>query len=164
MKARGFIAALGLGVLIGVIVFRYASATTPPAENAQWTPPQQRLPISQPGKTKNKEATKANAPTKQVQSNSSPSVQSNGARKDATSRSQVESHGSEHHQEKADLIATGVGVVLSAIRKPAPTPTPQPALVVIRAIPTEQKSAPHKRSHPKSSDDDVWSRINPVSK
>lgn len=162
MKAHGFSGVLGLGILIGTIVFRFASAATPLEENAPSAPPQQRSQANQPNKTKSKQNT--SAALKQKQSNNSRSLESNGQRKDANSRRQVESRRSERRQEKADLIMTAAGVLLNSIQKPAPNPTPPPAPVVVKTTPAQQKSTPHKRSHPKSSDDDVWSRINPVSK
>ena len=165
MKAHGFSSVLGLGILIGAIVFCFASAATPLEENAQSsTPSQQRSPANQPNKTKSKHDPNTNAALKQKQSKNSQSLESNGQRKDANSRRQVESHRSERRQEQADLITTAAGVLLNSIQIPAPNPTPPPAPVVVKTTPAEQKSTPHKRSHPKSSDDDVWSRINPVSK
>ena len=151
-----------LGVSIGMIVVCETSAATPPAENAQWTPPPRRLHVNQPNQTNNKQSTKANAPSKQVQSNSSPSVQSKGQRKNANSRSQVASSQGERRREQAGLITTGVGVVLSAILKPGQTPTPEP--VVVGAPSVERKITPRKLAHPRSIDGDVWSRINPIAK
>lgn len=162
MKAHGFSSALGLGIFVGAIVFCFASAAMPLEENAQSAPSQQRSQANQPNKTKSKQNT--SAALKQKQSNNSRSLESNGQRKDANSRRQVESRRSERRQEKADLIMTAAGVLLNAIQKPAPNPTPPPAPVVVKTTPAQQKTAPRKRTPPKSRDDDVWSRINPVSK
>ena len=162
MKAYRFRGVLGLGILIGAIVFCFASAATPLEENAPSAPSQQRSQTNQPKKTKSKQNT--SAALKQKQSNNSQPLESNAQRKDANSRRQVESRRSERRQEKVDLITTAAGVLLNSIQKPAPNPTPPPAPVVVKTTPAQQKTAPRKRTPPKSRDDDVWSRINPVSK
>ena len=162
MKAHGFSGVFRLSILIGAVAFHSASAATPPEQNAQTTPSPQERQVNQPNKTKNKQNTNAHSALKEKQSNNSQPLGSNAQRKDADSRREVESPGSERHQEKAALIATGVSAVLNAIRKPAPSPPPPP--VVAKTTAAEQKNTPHKRTHPKSIDDDVWSRINPVSK
>jgi hypothetical protein len=163
MKAHGFSGVFRLSILIGVVAFHFASAATPPEQNAQTTPSQQGRQANQSNKTRNKQNTNANSGLKEKQSKNSQPLGSNAQRKDADSRPEVESPGSERRQEKAALIATGVGAVLNAIRKPAPSPPPLPP-VVVETTAAEQKNTPHKRTHPKSIDDDVWSRINPVSK
>ena len=162
MKAHGFSGVFRLSILIGAAAFHFASAATPPEQNAQTTPSPQGRQVNQSNKTKNKQNTNANSALKEKQSKNSQPLGSNAQRKDADSRREVESPGSGRHEEKAALIATGIGVVLNAIRKPAPSPPPPP--VVAKTTATEQKTTPHKRTRPKSSDDDVWSRINPVSK
>jgi hypothetical protein len=162
MKAHGFSGVFRLSILIGAVAFHFASAATPPEQNAQTTPSQQGRQANQSNKTKNKQNTN-NSALKEKQSKTSQPLGSNAQRKDADSRREVESPESERRQEKAALIATGIGAVLSAIRKPAPSP-PTPPPVVAKTTPAEQKTTPHKRTHPKSIDDDVWSRINPVSK
>lgn len=162
MKAHGFSGVFRLSILIGAAAFHFASAATPPEQNAQTTPSQQGRQANQSNKTKNKQNANANSALKEKQSKNSQPLGSNTQRKDADSRREVESPGSERRQEKAALIATGIGAVLNAIRKPAPSPTPPP--VVAKTTPAKQKNSPHKRTHPKSIDDDVWSRINPVSK
>jgi hypothetical protein len=164
MKAHGFSGVFLLGILIGVAVFHFASAATPSEPIVQATRSQQGRHVNQSNKTKNKQTTtNTNSAWKKKQSKGSPPPGSNAQRNDADSRLKVESPGSEYHPEKAALIATGIGAVLSGIHKPAPSPPPPPP-VVAKTTPTEQKTKPHKRTRPKSSDDDVWSRINPVSK
>lgn len=162
MKAYGFHGVLGLGILVGAIVFCFASAATPLEENAPSAPSQQRSQTNQPNKTKSKQNT--SAALKQKQSKNSKPPESNTQRTNANSRPQVESRRSERRQEKADLIMTAAGVLLNAIQKPAPNPTPPPAPVVVKTAPAQQKTTPHKRTPPKSSDDGLWSRINPISK
>jgi hypothetical protein len=164
MKAHGFSGVFRLSILIGFAAFHFASAATPSEQNVQTTRSQQGRQVNQSNKTKNKQTTtNANSALKAKQSKSSQPVESNAQRNDADSRRKVESPGSEYHQEKAALIGTGIGAVLRAIHKPAPSP-PAPPPVVAKTTPAEQKTTPHKRTRPKSSDDDVWSRINPVSK
>lgn len=162
MKAYGFHGVLRLGILIGAIVFCFAIAATALEENAPSASSQPRSPANQPNKTKSKQNTSA-AP-KQKQSKNSQPLESNTQRQNANSRRQVQSRPNERRQEKVDLITTAAGLVLSELRKPAPNPTPPPAPVVVKTPPVQQKTTPRKRSHPKARDDDVWSRINPVSK
>ena len=163
MKAHGFSGVFRLSILIGAVVFHFTSAATPPKQNAQTTRSQQERQVNQPNKPKNKQTTtNANSALKEKQSKNSQPLGSNAQRKNADSGLKVESPGSEYHQEKPALIATGIGAVLSAIHKPAPSP-PAPPPVVAKTTPAEQKTT-HKHTRPKSSDDDVWSRINPVSK
>jgi hypothetical protein len=163
MKAHGFSGVFPLSILIGTVAFHFASATTPPEQNAQMTHSPQGRQINQSNKTRNKPTTNANSALKEKQSKNSQPLGSNVQRKDADSRREVEFSGSERPQEKAALIATGIGAVLGAIRKPAPS-TPAPPPVVAKTTPAEQKKSPYKRTRPKSIEDDVWSRINPVSK
>jgi len=157
MKAHGFSGVFRLSILIGAAAFHFASAATPPGQNAQTSSSPQGRQVNQSNKTKIKQNTNANSAPKEKQSKNSQPLGSNVQRKDA------DSPGIERGQGKAALIATGVGAVLNAIRKPAPSPPPPPP-VVAKTTATEQKTTPHKRTRPKSSDDDVWSRINPVSK
>ena len=159
MKAHGFSGVFRLSILIGAAAFHFAGAATPPGQIAQTTRSQQGRQVNQSNNTKNKQTTpNANSALKEKQSKNSQPLGSNAQRKDANSRREVGFSGSE-----AALIATGIGAVLSAIHKPAPSP-PAPPPVVAKTTPPEQKTTPHKRTRPKSSDDDVWSRINPVSK
>jgi hypothetical protein len=164
MKAHGFSGVFRLSILIGAAAFHFTNAATPSESNVQTTGSQQGRQVNQSNKTRNKQTTtNANSALKEKQSKNSQPLGSNAQRKDADSRLKVESPGSAYHQEKAALIATGIGAVLRAIHKPAPSP-PAPPPVVAKTTPAEQKTTPHKRTRPKSSVDDVWSRINPVSK
>ena len=105
MKAHGFSGVFRLSILIGAVAFHFASAATPPEQNAQTTRSQQERQVNQSNKPKNKQNTNANSALKEKQSKNSRSLGSNVQRKDADSRREVEFAGSERPQEKAALIA-----------------------------------------------------------
>src|SRR5438128_1926685 len=92
-----------IALCICAVTFCFASAATPPEENAPPTPSQQRSQANQPNKTKNKQNTNSKAALNKNQSKNSQSLQSNGPRKDVNSPRQVESRRSERRQEKADI-------------------------------------------------------------
>jgi hypothetical protein len=153
MKPQRFGWVVGMKACIWAMSAGCVVVTSPAEENVERSPQHEATPAGKIKKTKDKQLNNANAALKEKQSRNSRLRQSDAQGRNANSHR-------ESRYEKADLITTGVGVVLSAI----PKPTPQPASVAVKTTASEQKIHSHKRSHPKSSDDGLWSQINPISK